>query len=223
MSRNGKARRGMSMTTRAIICGCTFLLALITVIVCVSTGLFVFKPGSVQANDKDAATALAAVSQPPKNENGEPLSEEHTVLISVGNGGSAHPSGSVTVTDGSSLDIYFEADKGYELRSITLDGKDMGAWRGYTLSNITEDHTIIVTFKSTSPEVKPQTTEEPTPQETQEPEPQQTQELVEPPVDSGEGETADSGEKKTEHSSTFDIHLNEFGNRMDEFFSIFGN
>lgn len=221
MSKNGKARRGMSLTTKAIVSGCAFLLALITVIICASTGLFVFKPGSVQANDKDAAAAaLAIASQMPKKEKDEGAKGGHTVLISAGNGGNAYPSGSVRVADGSSLDIYFEANEGYTLKSISLDGKDVGSWSAYTLSNISGDHTIIATFKETEQEPKLQPTPEPKPQPTSEPEPEQTlepaPEITDPPTDSGESES-------TARSHPLGIDLDEFESKMDEFFSVFGN
>ena len=70
----------------------------------------------------------------------------HTVLVTAGNGGTTDPNGSLTVEDWESVKINFTPNEGYEIQSISVDGKDMGAIESYELTNVTEDHSIIATF-----------------------------------------------------------------------------
>lgn len=44
------------------------------------------------------------------------------------------------------MKINFTPNEGYEIQSISVDGKDMGAIESYELTNVTEDHSIIATF-----------------------------------------------------------------------------
>lgn len=89
-----------------------------------------------------------------------PQENRHTVLVSVGNGGSANPEGSVSVEDNGAITIGFTPDEGYEIKTVTVDGQDIGQKTSYTLSNIREDHTIMVTFdKIPEPSPSPEPTD----------------------------------------------------------------
>ena len=142
MSKKNENKRGMSMRTKWIITGILCVLAVVTVIVVAADGCFDFKPGSVQSNNKAAAESAA----PESNKDTAKTGETHTVLVTAGNGGTTDPNGSLSVEDWESVTISFTPNEGYEIQSVTIDGQDKGAVESYTLSNITEDHSIIATF-----------------------------------------------------------------------------
>ena len=118
MSKKSNNKSGMSMKTKWIITGILCVLAVLTVV--------------VVAPDADKDTAKTGGT--------------HTVLVTAGNGGTTDPNGSLTVEDWESVKINFTPNEGYEIQSISVDGKDMGAIESYELTNVTEDHSIIATF-----------------------------------------------------------------------------
>lgn len=157
MSKNKekKERRTMSYRTKWIITLVLLLLAAALVIICVSEGLFSFKSGGVVTpNDKDTAVSTEAMDNGGK---GSSDASEYTVFVSEGNGGTANPSGRITVDAWGSITVSFTPNEGYEVQSVVVDGADMGALNSYTLSYITSDHTIMVTFEKI-----PEPTPEPT-------------------------------------------------------------
>ena len=144
MSSKDKNRKsGMSMRTKWTITIALCVLAVITVVLCALGGNFSFKAGSVQSHDEPAAETKV-----PEQNLGDKSSTdgEHTIFITASNGGKADPTGSVTVETWGSVTINFTPDKGYELQSLTVDGKEKDVFESYTLSYITEDHTIVATF-----------------------------------------------------------------------------
>lgn len=58
------------------------------------------------------------------------------------------PSGTIKVTRGSSHTFSIEADPGYSIGTVFVDGNDMGNISSYTFQNIQNDHTIHVTLPS---------------------------------------------------------------------------
>ncbi|MDO4815852.1 MAG: hypothetical protein Q4A83_04515 [Bacillota bacterium] len=151
-----KERRTMSYGTKWKITLVLLLLAAILVVVCVSEGMFSFKSGGViTPNDNDPVVSTDAID---KGGNSEPDADEYTVFISEGNGGTANPSGRVSVDAWGSITVSFTPNDGYEIQSVVVDGNDMGALNSYTLSYITSNHTIMVTFDKI-----PEPTPEPTP------------------------------------------------------------
>ena len=131
MSKKSNNKSGMSMKTKWIITGILCVLAVLTVVIVAADGCFDFKPGSVQSNDK----AVAESAAPAGDKDTAKTGGTHTVLVTAGNGGTTDPNGSLTVEDWE-----------YEIQSISVDGKDMGAIESYELTNVTEDHSIIATF-----------------------------------------------------------------------------
>ena len=152
-------KRTMSYRTKWLITIITVFIALSLIIVCVSQGMFSFKPGSVKANDKEDTAATQKVDDSDKD---EPKESQYTVFVSAGNGGSANPNGKVTVDAWGSTTVSFTADEGYLIQSVVVDGEEMGALTSYTLSYITSDHTIMVTFEKI-PEPTPTPEPNPTP------------------------------------------------------------
>ncbi len=142
MSKNNKGKRAMSMKTKWTITGILCVLAVLTVVVVAADGCFDFKPGSVTSNNKAAVESAA----PEEKTDTVKTSSTHIVLVTAGNGGSTDPNGSTTVSDGGELKITITPNDGYEIQSVMVDGKNEGAVDSYTLSNVTEDHSIIATF-----------------------------------------------------------------------------
>jgi len=72
----------------------------------------------------------------------------YTITASAGTGGAISPSGSVSVTGGSSKTFTITPSTGYAVNSVTVDGTSVGAVTSYTFSNVTANHTIAATFKA---------------------------------------------------------------------------
>jgi hypothetical protein len=75
----------------------------------------------------------------------------HTITAQAGPNGSVSPSGEVFVADGGSKAFTFEADTGYHVDAILVDGVATTEGAGlpsytYVLSNVTQGHTIEGTF-----------------------------------------------------------------------------
>lgn len=150
-----KEKRTMSYRTKWIITAITLFVAVVLVAVCISQGMFSFEPGSVKANDQDEAVATEKVDD---GDADEPKESSYTVFVTAGNGGSANPSGKVSVEAWGSTTINFTPEEDYKISSVVVDGADVGPVSSYTLSYITSDHTIMVTFDKI-----PKPTPEPTP------------------------------------------------------------
>ena len=77
----------------------------------------------------------------------QPSVEKHTITASAGNGGTISPAGAVTVDEGKDQTFTITANSGYSIADVVVDGKSVGAVESYTFDNVTEDHTINVTFE----------------------------------------------------------------------------
>lgn len=132
----------MSMKKKWIITGVLCVLAVLTVVVVAADGCFDFKAGSVQSNDSAAVESASPDSETTTTQ----TDTTHTVHVTAGNGGTTDPNGSVTVSDWGSITINITANEGYEIHSVMVDGEDKGAVESYTVSNVTEDHSIVATF-----------------------------------------------------------------------------
>ena len=73
--------------------------------------------------------------------------KELNITLNAGSGGSISPSGSVKADEGSDLPITITPDTGYKISSVTVDGTDVGAVNTYTITNISKDVTVSVTFE----------------------------------------------------------------------------
>ena len=75
---------------------------------------------------------------------------KYTVTASAGANGKISPSGEVSVIQGRSKTFTFTPDPGYEIDKVLVGGTDVTAQvadNQYTISNVTSDTTIEVTFK----------------------------------------------------------------------------
>ena len=70
----------------------------------------------------------------------------YTVKATAGSHGSITPSGDVDVLHGGSQTFTIAANSGYAISNVKIDGVSIGAVKSYTFENITENHTIEVTF-----------------------------------------------------------------------------
>jgi aryl-phospho-beta-D-glucosidase BglC (GH1 family)/PKD repeat protein len=70
-----------------------------------------------------------------------------TITASAGTGGTITPSGSVSVSSGTSKTFSITPSTGYTVNAVTVDGTSVGAVTTYTFTNVTANHTISATFK----------------------------------------------------------------------------
>jgi len=76
------------------------------------------------------------------------LTNSNTITASAGTGGSISPSGSVSVTNGSSRTFTMTANQNYRVANVLVDGASVGAVSSYTFSNVTANHAISVSFSA---------------------------------------------------------------------------
>ena len=70
----------------------------------------------------------------------------YTIKATAGLHGSITPSGNVDVLHGGSQTFTIAANSGYAISNVKVDGVSIGAVKSYTFENVTENHTIEVTF-----------------------------------------------------------------------------
>lgn len=75
---------------------------------------------------------------------------EHTITATAGEGGTISPSGSVKVRDTGSQTFTITPNSGYRIKDVTVDGVSQGALTTYLFENVTNDHSITVTFAKES-------------------------------------------------------------------------
>ncbi len=80
--------------------------------------------------------------------------QDYIVTADARNGGSIQPQGDIPVGYGGSQTFTFAAETGYQISQVLIDDISLGALTSYTFSNISADHTILVTFKSLTQEDK---------------------------------------------------------------------
>ena len=74
----------------------------------------------------------------------------HTITATAGAHGIISPEGDVTVNDGEDQEFIYTPDSGYKINQVRVDGEKVSVTDSYTFENVTEDHTIAVTFKEKS-------------------------------------------------------------------------
>jgi hypothetical protein len=68
------------------------------------------------------------------------------ITATAGENGSISPAGISTLKQGSNISFTMSPDPDYFVADVLVDGKSVGAVTEYTFTNITENHTISVTF-----------------------------------------------------------------------------
>ncbi len=71
----------------------------------------------------------------------------YTITAEAVGSGTITPSGSVVVNKGASQTFTIQADEGYFLADVEVDGVSLGEETTYTFADVTDDHTISVTFE----------------------------------------------------------------------------
>jgi hypothetical protein len=72
----------------------------------------------------------------------------YIISASAGTGGTISPSGSVSVTSGSSRTFTITPNSGYRISNVTVNGSSVGAVSSYSFSNVTANRTISATFST---------------------------------------------------------------------------
>ena len=76
---------------------------------------------------------------------------KYTITATAGAGGSISPSGLVVVDANSSQDFSVTPNDGYKIADVKVDGKSIGALGGFTINNITVNHSVSAVFAALSP------------------------------------------------------------------------
>ncbi|OQX07027.1 MAG: hypothetical protein BWK80_50060 [Desulfobacteraceae bacterium IS3] len=72
----------------------------------------------------------------------------HTITATADDNGSINPSGEIDVEDGKSSPTFtMNADAGYRVSDVKVDGVSVGAKTTYTFANVKADHDIAVSFE----------------------------------------------------------------------------
>ena len=79
-----------------------------------------------------------------------PSTETFTLTSTAGANGLISPSGSVSVSSGSSQTFAISANSGYHINDVLVDGTSVGAVSSYSFSSVTADHTISASFAADS-------------------------------------------------------------------------
>lgn len=78
------------------------------------------------------------------------VDEVRVIEASCGENGSINPAGKVSVPKGGNQTFAITPDNGYHIADVLVDGKSVGAVKEYTFKDVTEGHTIAVTFAKDS-------------------------------------------------------------------------
>jgi len=105
--------------------------------------IYALELAALDMNVSEAATVTAVKIVP--------VATTHTITVNSFPGGSTLPSGSATVLDGGTLNIYIMPDSGWEIGTIMVDNLSVGPMTSYAFSNVKANHSFTVTFKSKPP------------------------------------------------------------------------
>lgn len=85
----------------------------------------------------------------------------HSITVTTEGNGTAVPSGTTQVTDGQDAAFTFTPAKGWKVKSVTADGKELGTLPNYTFHNVTQDHVLHVVFEEKQVKSATQTEKKP--------------------------------------------------------------
>lgn len=131
------------------------------------------EPGETEEQATPAPTDEAKETPKPT----EPPAEMYTILVTAGNGGGIHPSGTVEVEEGESVTFTLYPDEGWDVSQLIIDGESVAPAGSYTFEKVKDDHTIYAVFVKLATPVptEPPATPSPTPEPTPEPTPVPTE------------------------------------------------
>ena len=106
--------------------------------------------GSWTLEDIREDSEVVAYFAADEDEDGVPDEPSYwTIEASAGSGGGIDPEGDVFVPDGGDQRFDFDPDRGYEIDRVRVDGDSERVRSSYTFEEVTENHTIRVTFTET--------------------------------------------------------------------------
>lgn len=105
-----------------------------------SSGIKIKEPVTIKAFSIGDSTLKSSVSYDMT------IGVFHTIQAEATAGGTITPSGEAKVLDGSSMSFAFQADSGYKISDVIVDGSSIGAQSSYKFKKVKEDHTIQVKF-----------------------------------------------------------------------------
>jgi gingipain K len=77
----------------------------------------------------------------------ESILPSYTITVNANNGGTVNPNGTQTVYEGNDFTFTATPNDCYEVASVTVDGNNVNLTNNqYTISNVTANHTVNVTF-----------------------------------------------------------------------------
>ena len=152
MSNNGKKRKkGMSRKTKTSITVAVFILAILVIILCIMSGSLHFTPGSTGKTETTPTPEVTAppaatpeVETPEPTQTPEPAS--YSVTVFAGHGGSADPTGTTMLREGEDITVVFTPDAGYHVNTLTVNGELVDPADSYTITDISDNMTIDVSF-----------------------------------------------------------------------------
>jgi len=77
---------------------------------------------------------------------GDQENKTYTITASATAGGTIDPVGAVTVDENGNQEFTFDADSGYFLEDVLVDGVSVGTFPSYLFTSVTADHTIEAQF-----------------------------------------------------------------------------
>ena len=98
------------------------------------------------SGDVSGTAATATVSMNENHRVNMVFTRQWGIVASAGTGGTIAPSGNITVAPGSDQTFTVTPEEGYVIEDVRVDGTSQGAVTSYTFTNVTEDHTMAVSF-----------------------------------------------------------------------------
>ncbi len=75
------------------------------------------------------------------------FSAQYSITATAGPGGTVSPSGTVTLPQGGSQEYQIQADTGYRIADVLVDGVSQGVPESYVFSGVSQNHTIEAIFE----------------------------------------------------------------------------
>ncbi|MBI5091833.1 MAG: entericidin A/B family lipoprotein [Candidatus Hydrogenedentes bacterium] len=117
--------------------------------VCAITSIGALGCNTFRGAGKDIQSGGHAVENAADNaqhDKGNREVRQHSIMASAEAGGSINPSGSTSVPYGASRTFTVNANGGYHVADVLVDGKSVGAVSRYTFTKVTTSHTISASF-----------------------------------------------------------------------------
>lgn len=160
---NRNKKKGMNPRTKAFITGATFIFAILVIILCIMSGALTFKANTAKTTPTPPPTVTAPAATPTPSatatapvQSSEPSKPvTYNVTVFAGHGGTTDPQGTMTVNAGDDITVHFIPDNGFAVSTITVNGELVDAAESYTVTNVSDNMTIDVSFDTAVVETPP--------------------------------------------------------------------